>query len=139
MHHAGLVVAHASVLTEGIAEHANVVFPAGGVATAERPFGRAEELPWKAFTARLIQQAQASVLPVYFEGQNSPLFHLISRYSVMLRLSLLVSEFRRVVDQATENCKAAPPPSLSSPPTNVGTASDTAATASLYSCEKRSK
>jgi putative hemolysin len=74
-----------------------VVFPAGGVATAEQPAGKAEELPWKAFTARLIQQAQAAVLPVYFEGQNSPLFHLISRYSLMLRLSLLVSEFRHFV------------------------------------------
>jgi putative hemolysin len=74
-----------------------VVFPAGGVATAEQLFGKAEELPWKAFTARLIQQAQAAVLPVYFEGQNSALFHLISRYSLMLRLSLLVSEFRHVV------------------------------------------
>jgi putative hemolysin len=74
-----------------------VVFPAGGVATAEALAGRAEELPWKAFTARLIQQAQAAVLPVYFEGQNSALFHLISRYSLMLRLSLLVSEFRHFV------------------------------------------
>jgi putative hemolysin len=74
-----------------------VVFPAGGVATAEQPAGKAEELPWKAFTARLIQQAQAAVLPVYFEGQNSALFHLISRYSLMLRLSLLVSEFRHFV------------------------------------------
>jgi putative hemolysin len=74
-----------------------VVFPAGGVATAEQPFGKAEELPWKGFTARLIQQAQAAVLPVYFEGQNSALFHLISRYSLTLRLSLLVSEFRRFV------------------------------------------
>ncbi|HEY6257892.1 MAG TPA: lysophospholipid acyltransferase family protein [Xanthobacteraceae bacterium] len=74
-----------------------VVFPSGGVATAEQPFGKAEELPWKAFTARLVQQAQAAVLPVYFEGQNSALFHLISRYSLMLRLSLLVSEFRHFV------------------------------------------
>src|SRR5580704_13574106 len=74
-----------------------VVFPAGGVATAEQPSGKAEELPWKAFTARLIQKAQAAVLPVYFEGQNSALFHLISRYSLMLRLSLLVSEFRHFV------------------------------------------
>jgi putative hemolysin len=74
-----------------------VVFPAGGVATAEQPSGRAEELPWKAFTARLIQQAQAAVLPVFFEGQNSALFHFISRYSLTLRLSLLVSEFRNFV------------------------------------------
>jgi len=74
-----------------------VVFPAGAVATADRLFGRAEELPWGSFTARLIQQAEASVLPVYFEGQNSALFHLVSRYSEMLRLSLLVSEFRNFV------------------------------------------
>ena len=74
-----------------------VVFPAGGVATAEHPAGKAEELPWKTFTARLIQQAQAAVLPVYFEGQNSPLFHLVSRYSVTIRLALMVSELRNFV------------------------------------------
>jgi putative hemolysin len=72
-----------------------VIFPAGGVATAENPFGKAEELPWKAFTARLIQQSGATILPVYFEGQNSALFHFISRYSLSLRLALLVLEFRR--------------------------------------------
>ncbi|MDX2259112.1 MAG: lysophospholipid acyltransferase family protein [Hyphomicrobiaceae bacterium] len=71
-----------------------IVFPAGGVATAANPFGRAEELPWKTFTARLVQLSEASVLPVYFAGQNSALFHLVSRMSLTLRLSLLVSEFR---------------------------------------------
>ena len=74
-----------------------VVFPAGGVATAEHPAGKAEELPWKTFTARLIQQAQAAVLPVYFEGQNSALFHLVSRYSLTIRLALMVSELRNFV------------------------------------------
>ncbi|MEZ5775422.1 MAG: 1-acyl-sn-glycerol-3-phosphate acyltransferase [Hyphomicrobiaceae bacterium] len=72
-----------------------VVFPAGGVATARSPFGKAVDLPWKLFTAKLIQSARASVLPVYFEGQNGPLFHIASRLSLTLRLSLLVSEFRR--------------------------------------------
>ena len=75
-----------------------VVFPAGGVATAANPFGRAEELPWKTFAASLIQQAKASVLPIFFEGQNSILFHLVSRLSLTLRLSLLVSEFRHFPD-----------------------------------------
>lgn len=74
-----------------------IVFPAGGVATARRPFGRAEELPWKLFTARMVQAARASVLPVYFEGQCGPLFHLASRVSMTLRLSLLIREFRRRV------------------------------------------
>jgi putative hemolysin len=77
-----------------------VVFPAGGVATAEQPLGKAEELPWKSFTARLIQLTAAAVLPVYFEGQNSALFHLVSRYSLSLRLALLVSEFRYCVGAA---------------------------------------
>ena len=72
-----------------------VIFPAGGVATAENPWGAAEDLPWKLFASRLVQQAGASVLPVFFEGQNSALFHLVSRYSLSLRLSLLVSEFGR--------------------------------------------
>jgi len=74
-----------------------IVFPAGGVATAKNPLGKAIELPWKTFTARLVQQARASVLPLHFEGQNGPLFHLVSRFSLTLRLSLLVSEFRHFV------------------------------------------
>jgi putative hemolysin len=73
-----------------------VVFPAGGVATARNGFGRAEYLPWKIFPAKLVQAAQASVLPVYFEGQNGRLFHLASRISMTLRLSLLIREFRRL-------------------------------------------
>ena len=72
-----------------------VVFPAGGVATATWPLGRARELAWKHFTARLVQGGRASILPVYFEGQNSPLFHLFSHVSLTLRLSLIVSEFMR--------------------------------------------
>ncbi len=72
-----------------------IVFPAGGVATAPTPFGRAVDLPWKLFTARMIQTAKASVLPVWFEGQNGPLFHFVSKFSLTLRLSLLVAEFRR--------------------------------------------
>jgi putative hemolysin len=75
-----------------------VVFPAGGVATAHDFAGKAEELPWKKFTARMVQQAEASVLPVYFEGQNGPLFHLASRYSLTVRLALMVSELRKFVD-----------------------------------------
>ncbi len=72
-----------------------VVFPAGGVATAPNPFGRAEELPWGTFPARLIQQAKATVLPVYFEGQPGPLFHTVSRFSQFLRMMLMVIEFRK--------------------------------------------
>ncbi|MEM5582388.1 lysophospholipid acyltransferase family protein [Roseibium sp. AS2] len=74
-----------------------IVFPGGGVATAAKPFGRAEELPWKTFTAKMIRSSRATVLPLYFDGQNSWLFHLVSKYSLTLRLSLLVREFRRIL------------------------------------------
>ncbi|MGV1833457.1 lysophospholipid acyltransferase family protein [Rhizobium rhizogenes] len=73
-----------------------IVFPAGGVATAKKGFGRAEDLPWKIFPAKLIQAAHASVIPIYFEGQNGRLFHLASRVSMTLRISLLIREFRRL-------------------------------------------
>jgi putative hemolysin len=74
-----------------------IVFPGGGVATAAKPFGRAEELPWKTFTAKMIRSSGATVLPLHFDGQNSWLFHLVSKYSLTLRLSLLVREFRRIL------------------------------------------
>jgi NADH-quinone oxidoreductase subunit G len=48
MHAAGLVVAHASVLTDGIAEHANVIFPSESSAekngTVVHPDGRIQRL-----------------------------------------------------------------------------------------------
>lgn len=74
-----------------------IVFPGGGVATAAKPFGRAEELPWKTFTAKMIRASRATVLPLYFHGQNSWVFHLVSKYSLTLRLALLVREFRRIL------------------------------------------
>lgn len=77
-----------------------IVFPGGGVATAPKPFARAEEFPWKTFTAKLIRSSKATVLPIYFEGQNSWLFHWVSGFSLTLRLALLVREFRRIVGQA---------------------------------------
>jgi len=81
------------LLKEGVTV---IVFPAGGVATAKKGFGKAEDLPWKLFPAKMIKDAGASVIPIYFEGQNGRLFHLASRISVTMRLSLLIREFRRL-------------------------------------------
>ena len=81
------------LLKEGVTM---VVFPAGGVATAPRGFGKAQDLPWKQFPAKLVQSAGASVIPVFFEGQCSRLFHLSSLVSMTLRTSLLIREFRRL-------------------------------------------
>jgi putative hemolysin len=95
------------LLKEGVTM---VIFPAGGVATAPKGFGKAQDLPWKMFPARLVQEAKASVVPLYFSGQNGRLFHIVSgpmnlvsddsrlkrmvgQVSLTLRTSLLIREF----------------------------------------------
>lgn len=80
-------------LTEG---HVLVVFPAGGVATAATPFSRdILEAAWHPFTARLLDVPGLTVLPAFFEGQNSRIFHLASHVSYTLRLALLIFESMR--------------------------------------------
>lgn len=70
------------------------IFPAGGVATARKAFGKAEDLEWKRFVAKLIQQSRATVVPVFFHGQNSRIFQLASRISMALRYGLFLHEAR---------------------------------------------
>lgn len=74
-----------------------VIFPAGGVSTAPvklsvKPIAAAEDLPWKNFAYRLIRTAEATVLPIYFEGQNGPMFHVASKVSMAWRIALLIGE-----------------------------------------------
>lgn len=85
-----------------------VIFPAGGVSTAPRVVGQAEELPWKRFTARLIKEAEATVLPVYFPGQHGLMFHAVSRLSMRLRVSLMVGSVRKHVNRPLDICVGDP-------------------------------
>ncbi|MGH7488178.1 MAG: lysophospholipid acyltransferase family protein, partial [bacterium] len=56
-----------------------IIFPAGAVATAPKPWSaEAVDPEWKGFAAKLIAQGKAPVAPVYFAGQNSRLFQLAS-------------------------------------------------------------
>ncbi len=73
-----------------------VVFPAGGVSTAPDPLGfkPAVDARWQPFVAQLIQRAKATVVPVWFGGQNSRLFQIASHVSVTLRLSQLFHEVK---------------------------------------------
>ena len=77
-----------------------VIFPAGGVSTAPLKlplgrFARADDLPWKNFAYRLIRSAEATVLPLYFVGQNGPMFHAASKVSLAWRIALLVGELNK--------------------------------------------
>ncbi len=76
-----------------------IVFPAGGVATRWRfGLGPLEDLPWTTFTAKLVMQSRATVVPLYFEGENSWLFHLASNVSESARLSLFIHEVTRQIN-----------------------------------------
>ena len=70
-----------------------LIFPAGMVSTADRfGFGEVVDAPWTTFAAKLIKESQASVVPVFFHGQNSRKFHVASHIAEPLRMALLVHE-----------------------------------------------
>jgi putative hemolysin len=73
-----------------------VVFPAGGVSTAPDKLGRrpAMDARWQPFVSALIQRAKATVVPIWFGGQNSRLFQIASHVSYALRVSLIFHEVR---------------------------------------------
>ncbi len=72
-----------------------LVFPAGGIATADGWRGPVVDLAWKRFTARLIQESAATVVPIFFHGRNGALFQIASQFSPSLRLALIMHEVRR--------------------------------------------
>ncbi len=70
-----------------------IIFPGGTVSTTPTLLARnAKDPEWKTFTARMIIQGKAPVVPVFFGGQNSRLFQIASHVSMTLRLSLLFKE-----------------------------------------------
>lgn len=72
------------------------VFPAGGVATANKPLtGRAVDSLWHPFVGRLATIPGVTTLPVHFAGQNSRLFQIASHTSYPLRVALIFHETRR--------------------------------------------
>ena len=74
-----------------------VIFPSGGVATAPKFWQKAEDLEWKQFVVKLVHKSKATVIPIYFYGQNSRLFQVASQLSQDLRLSLLLNEVRNKI------------------------------------------
>lgn len=70
-----------------------VVFPAGGVSTIPTWKDKvAQDTAWQPFIGRLIQESRATVVPFFFEGQNSRLFQWVSLFSPTLRLSMFLKE-----------------------------------------------
>ena len=86
------------------------VFPGGTVSTAARPFSVPMDPGWRAFTARMVAKSEATVVPLYFDGQTSRLFQLASHLHGTLRLGLLIKEFRKRVDSTVRVAVGEPIP-----------------------------
>jgi putative hemolysin len=90
----------ASWLRDG---HAIGVFPGGSVATSETPFGGPAVDPvWHPFVGKLVLSTRATIIPVYFAGQNSRLFQIASHWNYTARLSLLFRETARRIGSQVE-------------------------------------
>lgn len=68
------------------------LFPSGAVASSDTMLGPAIERTWNPFTANLIQRSGATVVPIYFPGQNSRAYQIANRISATLRQGLLIHE-----------------------------------------------
>jgi putative hemolysin len=69
-----------------------IVFPAGEVSTLDPISRTVVDRAWQPSVARLVSLAKAPVLPVYFDGGNSPLFHAAGLIHPRLRTALLPRE-----------------------------------------------
>ncbi|QIE41292.1 lysophospholipid acyltransferase family protein [Meridianimarinicoccus aquatilis] len=77
-----------------------VLFPSGVVASSETMFGPAIEADWNPFTAKMVQRSRATVLPVFFPGQNSRLYQVANQISATLRQGLLIHEVVHSLNRA---------------------------------------
>lgn len=75
-------------------------FPAGEVATWQKGKNRTavgnkkivEDIPWAENIIKLIKKSSLPVIPIYFEGENSKMFHIFGRIHPRLRTIRLIHE-----------------------------------------------
>jgi 1-acyl-sn-glycerol-3-phosphate acyltransferase len=68
-----------------------LMFPAGRVA-GRRPGGAVEDGPWSPGVGKIVRRCRPAVLPMTFEGRNSPLFYLARSVHFRLGTLLLLRE-----------------------------------------------
>lgn len=76
-----------------------ILFPAGKVATTTGWWGDAIEAEWNVFTAKMVQKSKATVLPIFFPGQNSRLYHIADKVSPSVRQGLLLHEIKYALNR----------------------------------------
>lgn len=87
-----------------------ILFPAGKVAMSEGWWGPAVEAEWNVFTHKIVKSSGATILPVYFPGQNSRAFQIANQLSDTIRQGLLLYEIKRCLFKPTRPVIGAPIP-----------------------------
>ncbi|TXI03515.1 MAG: acyltransferase [Pseudorhodobacter sp.] len=78
-----------------------ILFPAGKVAMSETWFGPAVEAEWNVFTHKVVRSSGATIVPMFFPGQNSRAFLMANKLSDTLRQGLLLYEIKRALFKPT--------------------------------------
>lgn len=74
-----------------------ILFPAGKVAMSEGYWGPAIEAEWNVFTHKIVRSSGATIVPIFFPGQNSRLFLIANKLSDTVRQGLLLYEIKRAL------------------------------------------
>jgi len=76
-----------------------IIFPSGSVSVAKNLKSAAEDDEWKQFSAKIIKQTKADVLPVYFDGKNGLLYHLFASKlkNQTLKYSSYIHETKKMI------------------------------------------
>ena len=76
-----------------------IIFPSGQIATKNKLLKsvKADDGEWKQFTSKLAIRSDSPILPMFFEGENSHLFHIANKMGQTFRYSLMMYELKRKI------------------------------------------
>ncbi len=69
------------------------IFPAGEVSTMQKGLGKIEDKEWDRSVIKFLIKANVPIVPMFFEGHNSLIFHLLGKVHPYLRTLSIPSEF----------------------------------------------
>lgn len=72
--------------------HALGIFPAGEVSTYQKEEGKITDKKWPRSIMKFIKSQEVTVVPIFYKGHNSKLFHLLGKIHPLLRTIKLPSE-----------------------------------------------
>ena len=79
-----------------------ILFPSGAISRAPKVIGPAADVEWKTFAAKLALIEDTTILPVFFNGQNSVSYMAARKMSQTLGYSLMFREIVRRIGTSVD-------------------------------------